>query len=192
MVRCSCPPVLRLCFMRIHRAEAIPQPRAFNVQLRHLRWRVKRKSTGCATLSLLTTPSFGVHLVQLWYLEWVLWLEPEWGWGLDKCQLADPLSDEDRGKQLEDLAEIMSASLIESVHLPLAVHIYNSGLSEITLAPFACLVRSCWRDCVLSSVQLWFFSECGTSGLNMRLFGTSAGLDVRRDPDITCHMLRHF
>lgn len=64
-----------------------------------------------------------------------IWLEPKWGWGLDKCQLADPLSDEDWEKQLEDLAEIVSASLIESVHLPLAVQVYNSGLSKITPAP---------------------------------------------------------
>lgn len=201
MTLCSSSPVLRLCLIRIHRSEVIPPPCIlFNVQLRQLRWWVTKKkkkkaqavSTGCATLSLLTMPSFDVHLIQLWYLEWTIWLEPKWGWGLDKCQLADPLSDEDWGKQLEDLAEIISASLIESVHLPLAVQVYNSGLSKITPAPFACLVRSCWQDCVLSSVQPYFFSKCVMAGLNLRLFGTSAGLDVGRNPGIICHMLRHI
>lgn len=172
MTLCSSSPVLRLCLMRIHRSEVIPPPCIFKVQLRQLRWRVTKKkkaqavSTGCATLSLLTTPSFDdVHLIQLGYFEWTIWLEPKWGWGLDKCQLADPLSDEDWGKQLEDLAEIISASLIESVHLPLAVQVYNSGLSKITPAPFACLVRSCWQHFVFYHLcNHFFFPNVGWQG----------------------------
>lgn len=91
-------------------------------------------------------------------------MELQRGWGLDKCQLADPLTDEDWGKQLEDLAEIISASLIESVHLPLAVQVCNSGLSKFTPAPFSCLVKSCWQGCVLLAVHLFLFPNVGCQG----------------------------
>lgn len=124
----------------------------------------ENKSPGHATWILLKTPNFDVYLIQLWYLGWALWVELQWGWGLDKCQLADPLPDEDWGKQLEDLAEIISASLIESVHLPLAVQICNSGLSKFTPAPFSRLVKSCWQDCVLLSVHLFLFPNVGCQG----------------------------
>lgn len=83
-------------------------------------------------------------------------------------------------------------SLIESVHLPLAAQAWSSGLSKFTPAPFSCLVKSCWQAlCVLLSVHLFLFPNVGCQGSAWDCLELQAGLDMRREPGMTCHVLRH-
>lgn len=134
----------------------------FNVQLRQLRWWVKKKKkgTGCATLSLLTTPTFDVHLIQLWYLEWAF------GWSLSEAGawknaslliLCLMKTEKNNWKIWQKLYQ----------HPWLRVctcHLLFRSITQVFLKLhllLACLVRSCWQDCVLSSVQPFFLPNVG-------------------------------